>query len=169
MRKTTILSIDSDIPGSEEANTPVLVFYDNGDWEVAFAGDVDYIRDKSPAFVGSGTLIEIFNELLLVNGFDEIDEQGTRATLLVDLPVTVGALDEPVVGYWLSGEFDTMLREHAEQLVKASPDPDVRLHNFIPVVDLVKETRNFLRYHAEDLAEDDDITDDDNELLEDEY
>lgn len=146
----TLLTISSNIPLSDHPSTPAIVMQDNGDWEIAFDGDVGYIKDTSPTFLGAVQVIEIFNELRLLNDYDEIDDDGVRAHLFIELSVDTGTPEEPVVGFWNDGSSTVMDLETAQNLLVEDAD----FYNFITFADLLPEVRTFVHYNQDTFNED---------------
>lgn len=150
-----LLTINTEVPTADHPGTPSLVLYDNGDWEIAFAGDVSYIEETSKAFLGSEKVIHLLDELLLSYDQDPLDQTEDRAHLFVSIGITTGIADEAVVGFWQDGECEVMCRINAEKLVEI----DDEFANFVPMVDMFDELRSFVSYHATDMFEGDDSYD----------
>lgn len=147
---TTLLTINTNVPGREEPGTPVLAFYDNGDWEIAFLGDTDYLKVNNPTYVGYQLVVDVLNAFNLdFPELDEADEDEDGILLYTQYEVTEGAFDEPVIVLYDDGEIDVYAREHAEQMVSDVAASGV--FNFIPVVDFLDDLRTFRARNAEEM------------------
>ena len=134
-----LLTLNTAVPVSEHPGTPAIVVYDNGDWEIAFQGDVDYIREGSSNYLGYFTFIDLFVDVMIffdIGDVDDLDVSGDRAILFIEEQIATGEEAEPVMLIYGDGEFDVMHRSEAEGLIELDPDA---AFNFIPLVDLFKD------------------------------
>src|SRR6478735_12365975 len=132
----SLLTLNSVVPPVEHPGTPAIVIYDNGDWEIAHDGDVDYIAEGSSNFFATVHFVEFFIDLMIyfdIGDRDDLDVSGDRVILFIEETVTAGALDEPVMLIWSDTETDVMDRAEAEGIIAS--DTNAAL-NFIPVLDL---------------------------------
>lgn len=142
-----LLTINSEVPSRDLPGTPAVVFYDNGDWEIAFDGDVSYIDETSPNYLGSVKVIDIIDELRLLEDDDVCDVDDDRTVLFLSTYTNVGSAGEYVVGVLADGSSTIMFRVQAERMV----EKEAAMHNFVPVVDLLEELRSFVSYHGDEM------------------
>ncbi len=143
MTSASLLTINTAVPAAERDGTPYVVVYDNGDWEIAFKGDVEYIAEQSLNFHSAQSFIEFFVGLMIfyeIGDIDDLDVADDLAYLMISRPVFAGRYDEPVLFIYQDGEMDVMDREVAENMIKHEPDVGF---NFIPALDLFEDFRTF--------------------------
>lgn len=136
----TFLSINQTVPAAECPGTPVIAFYSNGDWEIAFLGDTDYIESGNSYYVGFITAIDALTELRFEFDFDAVDDDGEVAHLYVEGYTVKDSAEELVLTLYDDGEAELMDRETASQMVAA----DDGAFNFIPFIDILEELRSFI-------------------------
>lgn len=141
-----LLTCNTTVPAVDHPGTPALVFFDNGQWEIAYNGDVGYISE-SPAFVGSITVIELLNELADLNDCDEMDEVDGDIILFIDLTIEAGAEDEPVIGLWEDGVAEIMFRDSVEHMIEIGSTDNI--YNYIPLPEFMDDLRKFVSLHRE--------------------
>lgn len=145
----SLLTLNTTIPSIDNPGTPVVVVFDNGDWEIAFAGDVDYIEEGSNNFHSHATFIDVFISTMIhfdMGDADDLDESDGVVYLMISETVETGDEEEPVLLVYQDGETDVMERYHAEKMIET--DPTVAL-NFIPLIDLFEDFRTFRSRHDE--------------------
>ena len=156
---STLLFLDTEVPDRDSPGAPAFVFYDNGDWEIAFAGDLDYIKGSS-AYLGSATIIEVIDSLNTEFDLELVDENDGTAFLYTSIEITEEADDEPLLVLHDDGEFDIQERANAVELVDAAGGA----YNFVSLVELFEELERFLRRRIpesmDDGRDDDDLGDD---------
>lgn len=140
---SVLLTCYQNIPGVDRPGTPALVHFDNGDWEIAFNGDVDYISE-SPAYVGSNLIAELLSEISLELDGDEMDSVDGEVILFVEATIETGVPDELVLGLWRDGEASVMSRADAAFMIEADQDEEQGVYNFVPLPDLFDDLRKFL-------------------------
>jgi len=134
-----LLTLNTTVPSEEYPGTPAVVVYDNGDWEIVFNGDVDYIAHDSSSFFCSMTFIQFFIELIYhydLGDEDDLDVSDGVVTLFIEQPCVVNESDEPVLMIWADGQFEVLDRDEAESIFKMDRDT---VANFIPVADLIAD------------------------------
>lgn len=148
MTKTTLITINTTVPAPNRPGAPHLVFFDNGDWEIACKGDVRFIED-SDRYVGATPAAEVLTALALEYDLDEMDEVDGLSTLYISVSVPVDCPEEPVIVLYDDGEFDVYERLDAEELVAIAEKSGV--FNFIPFVDFMDELRMFVTNKRRDM------------------
>ena len=138
---STLLFLDTEVPDRDAPGTPAFVFYDNGDWEIAFAGDLDYIKGSS-AYLGSATMIEVIDYLNTDYDLELVDENDGTAFLYTSIEITEEADNEPLIVLHDDGEFDIYERAIAVELVN---NEDSGVYNFVSLVEVFEELERFLR------------------------
>lgn len=160
----SLLTINTVVPANDRPGTPVIVYYDTGDWEIAMAGDVDYIEESSKAFLGYETFIDFFVGLMIffdLGTADDLDYDFNNSVtyLMISETVNTGSDEEPVLLIYQDGTSDVMFRAQAEGLVAAGDG-----FNFIPAVDLFEDFRTYRARHEDVMFaegdEDEDIDED---------
>jgi hypothetical protein len=132
----SLLTLNTAVPPAEHPGTPAIVIFDNGDWEIAYKGDTDYIAEGSDSYVGYVTFIDFFVSMMIffdIGDVDDLDVSGDRVNLFIEERVNHHAYDEPVLLIWDDGESDVMERCEAESILKTDPE---MVTNFIAAVDL---------------------------------
>lgn len=133
------LTIDTQVPTIDHPATPVIIIYDNGDWEIAFSGDVDYITETSSNFFCNEYFINFFVGLMIyfdLGDVDDLDVSGDTVILFLEEPNKPGSADEPVLVIWDDGQTEVMARAEAEGLMSIDSDA---VFNFIPADDLFED------------------------------
>lgn len=159
----SLLTINTMIPAIERPGTPMIVAYDNGDWELAFLGDVDYIVEGSSNFHSAQSFIEFFIGLMIyfdMGDADDLDVSGDVVYLAISETIITGQYDEPVLLIYQDGEMDVMAREEAENIIHI--DPDVGM-NFISALELFEDFRTFRSRHEDVMFADDEERADEDE------
>ena len=144
----TFLTINTTVPAAEHPGTPVIVFYSNGDWEVTFLGDTDYIESGNAFYVGFITAIDALTELRFEFDFDAVDTDGTVAHLYVEGTVNTDADDEPVLALYEDGEAELFVRADIAEMLAIE---DSGVFNFIPFVDILEELSTFVSAKREEM------------------
>lgn len=144
----TFLELNATVPDRGHPGSPVLVYFDNGDWEIAFAGDVDFIERGSNHFAGSVSVIDLITEARALFDFDGVDSDGEVAHLYIEGETNVGKQDEDVFILYETDEPFMTVREHAENLIKE----DDEAFNFIPLVDLLEDIRDFVARNGREMS-----------------
>lgn len=139
-----LLTCNQTVPGPEHPGTPALVFYDNGEWEIAYNGDVDYLRDN-PSFVGDELVSEILSELSLELGDDEMDQVDGNTILFLDVTIETGHGSTPILALFDDGVCQIMEQGEAQLLMEA----DGGVFNFIHLPELLDDIRKFLSLHRD--------------------
>lgn len=134
-----LLTCNQHVPGPDHPGTPALVFFDNGDWEIAFNGDVDYISD-SPAYVGTDLVSKILSELSLEYDGDEMDEVDGETILFIDITVTETGPSLPVLALFDDGFSQIMEVGDAQKLI----DTNGGVFNFVQLAEFMDDLRKFL-------------------------
>ena len=141
---SVLLTCYQNIPGVDRPGTPALVFFDNGDWEIAFNGDVDYISE-SPAYVGSELVAELLSEISLELDGDEMDSVDGEVILFIEATIETGTGEELVLALWDDGVVTAMMRADVESMIANDDDrPLSRVFNYIPLPDFFDDLRKFL-------------------------
>jgi hypothetical protein len=143
---SVLLTCNTMVPNIENPGTPALVYFDDGQWEIAYNGDVGYISE-SPKFVGSVTIIELLNELAGHEDFDEMDEVDGNIILFTQLTIETADEGEPVVALWDDGTAEIMCRVFAERMIDVGGDDNV--YNFVTLPEFFDDLRKFTSNHAE--------------------
>ena len=134
-----LLTCNSNVPGPEHPGTPALVFFDNGDWEIAFNGDVDYISD-SPAYVGTDLVSKILSELSLEYDGDEMDEVDGETILFIDITIEETGPAIPVLALFDDGFSQIMAAGDAQMLIGS----DGGVFNYVQLAEFMDDLRKFL-------------------------
>lgn len=164
---STMLSLNVTIPTTNNPGTPVVVVYDNGDWEIAFAGDVDYIQEGD-SYHSHHLISEVFVLVMLyfdMGDEDDLDISDDVIYFTVSEETVAGADNEPVLVIFHDGEID--ITERRDALAMAENDLVVTsVQNFIPLLDVFEDLSKFCQQHAEmmfgvglDIDDDDDDAD----------
>jgi len=151
----TLLTINTTVPEAGSYGVPEIVFFDNGDWDIVFSGDVPVIEDNS-AYVGSLNSIEFMNELRLINDYNACDEVDRGVLLFIEVTIDEGTFEEPVLGIYTEGDSFITERFHAERLL----EEDGMFFNFIPVVEIMDDLRKFISRNLDTMFPVDEIDDD---------
>lgn len=147
----SLLTLNTTIPAADLPGTPVVVVYDNGDWEIAFAGDVDYIQEGNDSFHSHHAFSEVFVLVMIhfeIGDEDDLDVSDGIIYFEISETVNEGADDEPVLVIFQDGEVDVTERYHAQNMV----DQDTAMtevQNFIPLTDLFKDFAKFRARHED--------------------
>lgn len=151
-----LLTLNTIIPNGYPAD-PVLVFHDNGSWEIAFAGDVDYIRNYGePAmagtditYVGHAPVVDIIDKYLALLGKPALsryaDADISTAHLFLSVSAPYNCPEEPVVAVY----FDGTVRVMTEWMASRDLDEDENLLNYIPLAALIEDIRTFVSTNVE--------------------
>lgn len=135
----SLLTLNTNVPSAYLPGTPAIVVFDNGDWEIAYAGDVDYIAEGSSNYFGVVLFIDFFVDLMIffdIGDVDDLDVSGETVNLFLEETVDAGGIGEPVLLIWDDRETDVMERYEAESIIKTKPDAAL---NFISALDLFEE------------------------------
>ena len=147
--RPSLLTINTTVPTEDRNGTPVIVFFDNGDWEIVLQGEVDAIEEGTPSFLGSVTFIDFFIGLMVlfdIGDADDLDVSDEVAYLAISETVIPGGEDEPVLLIWDDGETDVMERGEAEGIIDSDPDQG---RNFITALELFEDYRHFSERHRD--------------------
>jgi hypothetical protein len=147
----SLLTLNTTIPAADKPGTPVVVIYENGDWEIAFAGDVDYIQEGNDSFHSHHAFSEVFVLVMIhfeIGDEDDLDVSDGVIYFTISETVNEGDEDEPVLVIFQDGECDVTERYHAESMVDADKSMDV-IQNFIPLLELFKDFATFRAQHEE--------------------
>lgn len=147
----SLLTINTTIPAADRPGTPVVVLYENGDWEIAFAGDMDYIQEGNSAFYSAHPFAEIFALILIffeIGDEDDLDVSDGVIYFELSEKVTKGAEEEPVLLIYTDGEMDVIERYHAENMVRADTSMQI-VQNFIPLLELFEDFETFRSRHED--------------------
>lgn len=147
--RPSLLTINTTVPDQSLPNTPVVIFFDNGDWEIGFLNDVDYIAEGSSSFLGSVTIIDFFVGLMIyfdIGDADDLDVSDEVVYLSLSENVIPGGEDEPVMLIWDDGTTDVMERGEAEGIIDSDPDQG---RNFITAIELFEDYRHFSERHRD--------------------
>jgi hypothetical protein len=168
-----LLTLNTTIPAADHDGTPVVIIYDNGDWEIAFAGDVYYIREGNDSFHSHHAFSEVFVLAMIhfeTGDEDDLDVSDGIIYFEISEVINVGDEDEPVLVIFQDGECDVTERYHAQAMADSDNTMDV-IQNFIPLFDLFKDFSTFRARHEELMfgegmesdEDDDDDVEDENE------
>lgn len=147
--KASLLTINTVVPTTERDGSPIIVFYDNGDWEIALLGDADYIEESSNSFVGYETFVDFFVGLMILydmGDVNDLDVSDDIVYLMISQTVYIGRYDEPVLMIFQDGSSDVMEREQAEKIIQTDPEAGF---NFIPALDIFEDFRTFRARHED--------------------
>jgi len=161
----SLLTLNTTIPAADLPGTPVVVVYENGDWEVAFAGDVDAIQEGNDSFHSHHAFSEVFVLVMIhfeMGDEDDLDVSDGVIYFTISETVNEGAEDEPVLVIFQDGEIDVTERYHAESMVATDPTMDV-IQNFIPLLELFKDFAKFRGRHEDIMFGESDFDADDDE------
>ena len=130
--------IDVKVPAPDMMTSPYVVFYENGDWNIEFGGDVEFIESN---VLTSGSCVSIF-QMFAEEEFD-CDSEGVDIYLEIESETS---LDEPVVLIWSDGKATAGDRYQADKLVKnANPD----FYSYIPLNELIDDLNKFILRHGD--------------------
>lgn len=135
-----LITFNTAVPTYPLPGSPVVHIFDNGDWEMGLAGDVNYVAEWASNYFVSVPFSEFFVELMIffdIGDVDDLDVVGDITNLFISETVATDTDGEPVLLIWEDREFEVMERHDAEQLCAADA------MNFIPVADLVEEFCSF--------------------------
>lgn len=140
------------VPAPHMGGAPVLVYYDNGDWEVTFAREVCHLMDASGAFIGSSCVVDLLSSLSLVYDGDEMDINGDEAYLFVDVIHDDEEPEAPVILLFRDDEADVFERSVAEKMIEEGTE---EAFNFIPFSEFIEELARFCKTNAKSMFEED--------------
>lgn len=151
-----LLTLNTMVPNGGPAE-PVLVFHDDGKWEIAYAGDVDYIRNYGdtsesprPTYVGNASIADILDSFLTLIGKPLLDRYGLPEThLFVSETIPHDVPGEPMVAVYLDGGYRVM----TEWMASRDIEEDSNLLNYIPLIAVVEDFRQFRAKSAADAQE----------------
>lgn len=146
---TYSLFIDVKVPAPDLPNSPYLVFYENGDWNIEFGNDIEYLES---ATLTSGSCVSVL-QMFADEEFD-VDSEGVDIYLEIDFETT---LEEPVVLIWSDGRATAGDRYQADKLVR---NENENFFSFIPLTELIEDINKFITRHG-DMMFDDFFDDDD--------
>lgn len=164
----SLLTINTTIPTADEPGSPVIVLYENGDWEVAFAGDVDYIKEGNNSFHSYHSFADVFVSTMVffeLGDEDDLDVSDGIIYFSMSEKITPGDEMEPVLIIYEDDMVEVMERYHAEQMTIADLTMSI-VQNFIPLIELFEEFEKFRErnehtmFGGEGLDEDDEEDDD---------
>lgn len=140
------------VPSADRPGSPFLYFCDNGDWDIAFAGDLSYIEDYTSAYVGGVSVISIFDELADMNDQEEMDDDGEVVHLLATIEVPDDDdMEAPVLELSLDGTCTPSDRWLAEKSIMS---PTFDTFNFIPLADFFEELARFIANNKRNMFDD---------------
>jgi hypothetical protein len=139
------------VPSETRPGSPFLYFCDNGDWDIAFAGDLSYIEDYTSAYVGGVSVITIFNELADMADQEEMDDDGEVVHLLASIEVPEDAMEAPVLELGLDGSCTPSDRWLAEKSITSDT---FDIYNFIPLTDFFEELARFIANNKRNMFDD---------------
>ncbi len=156
MATASLLTLNTTVPTIDRVGTPYIVFFDNGDWEIAMQGDIEFIIESSTNFLGAEPFIDFFIGLMIffdLGDADDLDVSDGLAYLMISETVQAGGGDEPVMLIYQDGVTDVVTRQEAENII--SLDPNVG-YNFIPALDLFEDYRTYRARHEDVMFSDGD-------------
>lgn len=141
-----MLTINSRVP-HDAPGEPVMVFYDHGDFEIAFNGDVEYIRENSNSeIIGVARLAEVISDLNVYLGDTALAPEKDGSFILFVSGVTVaGDPDEAVIEFTEDGSWRIVGLAEAEAAIE-----DGESYNFITMIEVLADAREFVSYHRDD-------------------
>lgn len=145
----TLITLNTSVPTMPLPGSPVIMVFDNGDWEIGFAGDVNYVAEWSSNFFIAVPFADFFVDMMIffdLGDVDDLDVSGDQTNLYISETVTVGSDDEPVLFIWDDREAEVMERRDAEMLVVQEEGI-----NFIPVAEIVEDFRKFRAERDEEM------------------
>jgi hypothetical protein len=151
---STLLTLNTHIPSFGQPGSPVIVVFDNGDWEIAFAGDVDYISEGSSSFFVAVPFTEFFVDLMIffdLGDVDDLDVMGDTTNIFISENITAGANNEPVLLIWQDKESEVLNRADAHDIFNIDTE---NVLNFIPVIEIIEDFRKFRSARADAMFED---------------
>lgn len=146
----SLITINTSVVHSGPA-APILIFFDDGRWEIDNVGNLDYIVNgyhgdtPDPAYVGSAALIDLIDEYRASLDYDVSERDENEAVVFLSETVDVGSEQEPVFILFADGDVELVDRYIAED---ASRD-DEDFVNFVSVDDLISELREFVSNQKE--------------------
>ena len=146
---TYSLFIDVKVPAPDLPNSPYVVFYENGDWNIEFGSDVEYLE---ATMLTSGSCVGVLQKFS-DEEFD-VDSEGVDIYLEVEFDAQI---EEPVVLVWNDGRLTAGDRFQADKLVRSENE---NFYSFIPLSELIDDLNKFIKRHA-DMMFDDYFDDDD--------
>lgn len=139
------------VPIESRPGSPFLFFCDNGDWDIAFGGDLPYIEDYTSAFVGAVSVISLFNTLADMQDAEEMDEDSEVAHLLLTIEVPDDDMEAPVLELSLDGSCTPSDRWLAEKSIGRE---EIDVFNYIPVADFLEELGRFITNNKRNMFDD---------------
>lgn len=142
---TAPLKLFTTVPAPEHPGAPILICYENGDWEFTYAKEADYVT----GVVMSENVASILSEVSMDFGGDEMDQVDGNSLIELDITVTSAGAREDVLGIFLDGEFAVMDRSAAEAMIELEQD----IFNFIPLTDFMDEFSRYVQHHRSAMFE----------------
>jgi len=146
---TSSIFIYAKVPEADSPTCPLLVFYENGDWNIEFAGDVEFIKSNILTTLNCAMLLQLFSD-------EEFDYDSEGCDIYLELEVE-SDIEEPVVLIWCDGRATAGDRFQAENLIR---NGNTDFYNYIPLSELVEDIAKFITRHS-DMMFDDSYGDDD--------
>lgn len=140
---TSTLFIYATVPAPDCPTCPYLVVYENGDWNIEFGGDIDYIENTLFTSGSCVSLLQMFVE-------DEFDQHSEGVDLYLELEIE-SDIEEPVILIWGDGRVTPGDRFQAEKLLR-SDNPD--FFNYILLSELLDDLTKFITRHGDTLFDD---------------
>lgn len=141
-----LLTINARVP-FEQPGEPVIVFYDHGDFEIAFGGDVDYIRETSNSeVIGVAQVAQVVSDLNVFLGDTALAPEKDGSFILFVSGITVaGDEDEAVLVFTDAGEWRIATMAEAESEIESGI-----AYNFVTLLEVLEDVRQFVHYHKDD-------------------
>lgn len=149
MSTPMVLTLNTYIPSVDLPGSPVIVVFDNGDWEIAFNGDVDYISEGSPNFFVAVPFTEFFVDLMIffdLGDIDDLDVMGDTTNIFIEETITPGANNEPVLLIWQDKAAEVLDRADAHDIFNINTEDAL---NFIPVAEIIEDFQKFRSTYAD--------------------
>jgi hypothetical protein len=147
----SLLTLNTTIPTADEPGAPVVVVYETGDWEIAFAGDVDYIKEGNDSFHSYHSFTDVFVSTMIffeLGDEDDLDVSDGVIYFTISETVQTGQEEEPVLIIFEDDMVEVMERYHAEQMVLSDRTMDI-VQNYIPLIELFEEFAKFRARHED--------------------
>lgn len=152
------------IPARDQRGTPILIFHDNGDWEISTLGQLDYMTSGSDSYAGYMLCIDILEEMSFAQSQPEcIDENKEVVNVSFYVEIAEGKETTPVILLpYKRQDYDLIVIDTFAKAMEYV-EKDTVYFNFIKFIDFFTDFKNFVISNLNNMRND--LNDDDIEPL----